>query len=289
MRGIVSNKDIIEFQLRCYKESSEEERQGYYERTRNPLALREGLIKAGVLVEDRVIDIADFRSWLESFPEMEKLYKKDVAVAYIEKCLEHYLAFKYLNFSMLDLYIDIAAAGSNWSSLLNEKGYNSYSLDLIYKEGIHDRKIGANASDTKLPDDFAYALSAQCAYETFQGNADVDFIRESNRILLPGGRLAILPLYLDEDHIIISSPMVDLSSVALDEGAKRVWREDKWLEPFSRHYSPEAFCNRICSNLGRLKGKVIYFSNINVLKETYPEQSIYCYFMFYAEKPFITL
>ncbi len=51
----------------------------------------------------------------------------------IEKCLEHYLAFKWLDLTPKDIYIDIAASSSIWAHILHNKmGIQSYRLDMIY-------------------------------------------------------------------------------------------------------------------------------------------------------------
>ncbi len=127
-------------------------------------------------------------------------------------------------------------------------------------------------------------MSLQCAFETFRNDADIRFISEAERLLSENGRLVILPLYTDEAHFILSSPYADLSQIQMDHGAIRVWREDEYKEPFSRHYSPEAFARRIYSQLKRMSGTVIYFSNLEELRSKFPGQRIYCDFMFYCKK-----
>jgi hypothetical protein len=274
---------VLADQVRAYHTSSERERQRYYDDTRNPLALKERLIAAGVPVEDARIDIADFEEWQHDFQEIERFYNKWLEVR-IEKCLEHYLAFKWLGISQKDLYVDIAAADSIWAELLGRRGIVAYRLDLNYPPGIKGCDIGADAGDTKLPAGFASAMSLQCAFETFRNDADIRFIHEARRVLNERGRLAILPLYTDETHFILSSPYVDLSGIQIDQGAIRVWREDSYKEPFSRHYSPEAFARRIYSQIEEMTGKIIHFTNLDELRARYSDQRIYCHFMFYCEK-----
>jgi hypothetical protein len=274
---------VIADQVRAYRTSSERERQGYYDDTRDPLALKERLIAAGVPVEDARIDIADFEEWRRDFRELERFYNKWFEVR-IEKCLEHYLSFKWLDISQKDLYIDVAASDSIWAELLNRRGIVAYRLDLKYPPGIKGRDIGADAGDTKLPDGFASAMSLQCAFETFRNDADIRFIPEARRVLNERGRWAILPLYMDEAYFILSSPYVDLSGIHMDQGAIRVWREDEHKGPFSRHYSPEAFARRIYSQIDGMTGKIIHFTNLDELRARYPGQRIYCHFMFYCEK-----
>lgn len=234
-------------------------------------------------VEDTRVDIADFEEWRRDFWELDQFYSRWAAVR-IEKCLEHYLAFKWLGISQKDLYIDIAASDSIWAKFLSQRGIIAYRLDLKYPLGIKGRDIGADAGDTKLPDEFASAMSLHCAFETFRNDADIRFIHEAWRVLNERGRLAILPLYTDETYFILSSPYVDLSGVQIDQGAIRVWREDSHKGPFSRHYSPEAFAKRIYSQIEGMTGKIVHFTNLDELRARYSGQRIYCHFMFYCEK-----
>lgn len=240
---------------------------------------------AGVPVEEYEIDVNDFKQWLDSYPEIQKYYGT-MGDVYIEKCLEHYISYRFLGLSRDDIYIDIASLGSPWAGVLERRtGTKSYRLDLIFPAGLRGRNIGANAGDTKLPDGFASALSAQCAYECFMGDADVSFVKEANRILRDNGRFAILPLYVDQSYYVMTSPYCDQQEVQVDDGARRVWRDDVYKVPFSRHYSPESFNNSIYSALSpAMKGKIAYFKNLPDVMKQFPGQRVYCYFMFYAEK-----
>ncbi|NJN67371.1 MAG: hypothetical protein HC884_11995 [Chloroflexaceae bacterium] len=270
-------------QVQEYQASSEQARQGYYQKTQNVPDLKRRFLAAGIPIEDARIDVDGFAQWLHDFAEVPNRYRS-MGTASIEKCLEHYLAWAWLNLSTGEVYLDVAASGSNWADVLNHRGIKAYRLDLKYPPGIHGMDIGADAGAMGLPDGFARAMSLQCAYETFQGDADIRFIHEVRRVLDEAGRFAILPLYTDDVYFILSSPYTDLTHVPLDQGARRVWREDSFREPFSRHYSPEAFAERIYSQLNGMKGKIIHFTNLDEVEARYPGQRIYCHFMFFCEK-----
>ncbi len=270
-------------QLVGFYNSPEEDRQSYYEQTRKPIELKKRFMNSGVAVEEIDVDIEDFEGWLTKFPELRKHYS-NMGDVVIEKCLEHYLTYKYLNVTRDDIFIDIAASGSPLANILNKSGVKAYRLDAAYPRGIHTINIGADAADTKLPDGFASVLALHCAFECFMGDTDFLFIREARRILRNNGRLGIVPLYCDDIYLVLTSPYCDQQSVTIDPAAKRVWRDDKYREPFSRHYSPEVFAKRIYSELGNMRGKLLYISNISQLAEVYRGQRIYCYFMFYCQK-----
>jgi hypothetical protein len=278
-------------QLLEFQNSPKEERQSHYDHTKAPLesmdyyaGLKERLVETGIPVEEADIDPLDFEAWLAEFPEIKSHYQ-GMGDAFIEKCLEHYLVYKYLRISPDDVYIDIAASGSPFADILNKRGIKSYRLDLAYPAGIHGTNIGADAGATGLPAGFATVLSAQCAYECFMGDADIRFIRESDRILRSNGRYAIIPLYLEDTYFIATSPYCDQKDVLIDDGARRVWRDDGYRVPFSRFYSPKSFTERIHSIIPEgMHVKIIYFPNIPDIMKRYPNQKIYCYFMLYCEK-----
>ncbi|MGH2403994.1 MAG: hypothetical protein ACRDGN_05945 [bacterium] len=280
-------------QVLQFHRSPDEERQSYYDHTKNPLqnldtfaGVKDALLDLGIPVQETDIDIADFERWLETFSEIRKHYAFGGPVA-VEKCLQHYLVFRYLRLAADDVYIDVGAEGSPWAAVLNRRGIRSYRLDLTYRSGIHGIDIGADAGDTKLPEGFASALSAQDAFENFIGeDADIRFVRETARILNEKGRYAIVPLYVDTTYFVTVSPYGDLRDVAIDQAAKRVWRDDEYQSvPFSRHYSPEAFKNRIFSNISEtMIGKVFYFRNLPDVMRRYPGQRIVSFFMFHCER-----
>jgi MoaA/NifB/PqqE/SkfB family radical SAM enzyme/glycosyltransferase involved in cell wall biosynthesis/predicted O-methyltransferase YrrM len=257
--------------------------QDYYQKNSNPQALAEEIQSTGIPFEQRHIDVDDFETWLSEFQNLKELYAAHGDVM-IEKCLEHYLAYRVMDLKPGSRYIDVAAAGSNWHEILRKKGIEAYALDIVYPKGVTGWHIGADASATGLPDGFAAALSLQCAYETFEGNADAQFILEASRILHEGGSLVITPLYLEEQHIVISSPDTDLNRHTPDEGALRVWRTDTYQAAFSRHYSVSAFVWRLGDALSGLNYKVIRYTNLEELRVRYPGQRIYCDFLLEARK-----
>ena len=278
-----NRNSLIEAQLGQFENCSAEERQSFYDENRNYYEFKERLIELGVPVKDIEIDINDFEMWRKMNPAMENSYKR-LGDVFIEKLLEHYLTYTLLEIKVGDVFIDVAASGSPWADTLSERGIESYRLDLSYERGINGRDIGANASDTKLPDNFASVLTLHCAYECFMGDADRLFIKEAERILKNNGRFAIVPLYFDPIYLILTSPYCDQGEVIIDPGAKKVWRDDKYKAPFSRHYSPEVFVKRIYSKLNTLKGQLYFVNNIGEIQQAYPDQKVYCYFTFVGRK-----
>ena len=127
VRREIENALPITPQLIEFQSSVEEDRQSFYDRTKDPLGsigfyegLKDRLLSAGVSVEPVDIDIPDFERWLNDFPEIRMFYEK-MGDVFIEKCLEHYLTFKHLNISSGDTYIDVASSGNPWAEVLNSR------------------------------------------------------------------------------------------------------------------------------------------------------------------------
>lgn len=242
-----------------------------------------------VSLEERELDYDDFCHWLRDFPEMENFYAPLGDVC-LQKLLEHYVSHCEHNLKSDDIFIDIAASGSPYADILHLKGIEAYRLDISYPAGIHDRKIGANAAKTGLPGNFCNAMSAHCAFECFSGDADIKAIAEAGRILRLGGKFVIVPLYLADEHIIEVSPFLK-DVVPIDNGAKKVWRDDIYLVPFARSYSPDALFQRLLFSLPKsLSAKIVFFLNAHEVVEKWPvkNQRVYLYFMLVLQKDSVT-
>lgn len=257
-----------------------------YENFPKYLELMGNLQQLGVRVEKQKINISKFELWLSEFSQIDEMYR-DYGDVYIEKCLEHFLSYQLLSFKKDEIFIDVASSGSQYANELfyKNKVKNTYLLDLAYPKGINGTKIGANAGDTGLPDDFVDTLGLHCAFECFEGDADIKFIDEADRILKPNGRYVITPLYIDNDYYNCTSEKCNQSIIDFDTQALKVWRNDEYAVPFSRHYSPESFFERIYQKIpDGMSGAVIFYENLPELMKYFPGQRIYCYFLFYCKK-----
>ncbi len=250
------------------------------------VSMKEELASANVNVVTTNIDIEDFKNWLDEFPNINKQYQplKDV---YIEKCLEHYLSYKLLDFKSTDVFMDVASSGSQYANELyySKKVKQTYLLDLAYPEGINGIKIGANAGDMKIPDNFIDKMGMHCAYECFEGEADIQFLNEASRVLKSNGKFIITPLYLDKVYYNCTSDSCNQDTIQFDTKALKVWRNDSYQVPFSRHYSPASFYERIIKNMPKnISYKLFFYENLPELMRYFKGQRIYCYFLLYGEK-----
>jgi hypothetical protein len=274
---------VIQAQLQEFENSSESERASYWESKFDSDELQQRFHDAGITTEAREIDIQDFETWMEENPALVNFYQ-GMGDVRIEKILEHYLSLRCLGIRETDVIIDIAAAGSPFAPVLRQKGMQAYRLDLTYPPGLRGYEIGSDAGNMPVPEGFAEVLTLHCAFECFQGGSDISFALEAGRVLKKGGRLGIIPLYIDTVHFVKTSPWCDKGVIIVEPEAKWVWRDDKYRAPFSRHYSPEMFVARFASRLVNMRKKIIVFTNSNTLPEHFNGQRFYCHFMFCAEK-----
>ena len=222
--------------------------------------IRADMEHSGLQVIPYNINVADFRRWLDraNFPEE---YANSYSSLFVEKALEHYIGAQLLELQPGDTFVDVAAAHSPWFEIA-ERLYrvNAYALDLSFSPGIQGRKIGADATAMLLPDGFASKMALHCAYEMFEGDADIRLIPEAERVLAPNGLMVILPLYMHDFYFADSSPLADRHRLDY-QGAVRVWRQPCSPVRFSRQYSVPAFMERVVSHLGSLKLTIYYIEN----------------------------
>ncbi len=274
----------LALQMNEFINAPKEELSSYVESETNIKDIIKEIQNTGVPLIENEIDVTKFKDWMRSIPELVNIYQKSGEVM-IEKLLEHYFVFEYLHLKDNEIYIDIASAGMPFSDILRGMGYAAYSQDLIFKKGINGFDIGGDASSMDVDECFANVLSLQCAFECFQGISDIGFIKEASRVLKKGGRLGIAPLYLDNTYFVKTGPKCDKREISIEKEANWIWRDDNYLhEPFSRHYSPEAFKKRVYNNLLNMEGEILHFTNLDELMSEFKDQRIYCHFMFRGKK-----
>ena len=273
----------IRRQQKEYSTAPEKCKASHWERQFDAEKLAKRFEKAGVEVLEKNIDVDDFKKWSSEYTSLFDFYA-EAGDVHIEKVLEHYLTMRYLDVKQTDVLVDVAAAGSPFAKTLRQKGWKTYRQDLTYPAGINGYAIGGDAGNMPVPVNFADVLTLHCAFECFQGDADVRFARETNRILKTGGRVGIVPLYVDTVHFVKTSPYCDKRNIHVEADAEWLWRDDQYREPFSRHYSPEVFVEKVASQMPMLDKSILYFVNLDSLSGHFEGQRIYCHFMFRGVK-----
>lgn len=235
---------------------------------------------------DFVVEPAEFWDFVHkaSFPGV---YHGGVGGGvYCEKLLEHYVAWKFLSLDdpAYGSYIDVAACSSPWAMILRGMGIESFAIDLSVSAEYSslDYYRQENATRTNFKDGEIGRASLQCAYEMFLGGDDVDLLSELSRILKPGGRAVVSPLYM-HTHPCYYQSAEYYGKPYGDAGAKAYVRLDCWGVPASRKYSPETLKSRVWDKaIGvGLQPKLFALRNKS---EISPE--IYLHFILVLEKNF---
>jgi hypothetical protein len=203
-----------------------------------------------------------------------------------EKLLEHWIARDLLglkSYSPESLYVDIAACNSPWARVLREKsGLAAFAIDLaevgnLYKDLSYYRV--EDATSTSFENSSVSGASLQCAYEMFTGVNDTQLIKELNRILKPGGKTIIVPLYMHMHYCAYSTPEY-YGKVLSDPAAKEYLRRDCWGVPSSRKYDAKELKRRVLDPARELgmHCRVRALRNKDQLG-----QGIYCHFILEIE------
>lgn len=249
-----------------------------------PQAVRAQLQQNGVQVESYYVDVADFERWCQAAHYADSYYHG--SPARIEKKLEHYLSLQLLpSITPRSVIIDVACASSPFAAAVQRlHGCTVYRQDLVYPEGIRRapdgmEEIGGNAAFMPVADSFASGLVSHCAFEMFRGDNDSLFIQEAARVLQPGGRLVIIPLYLSSLHHHLVDPLADRRGVSYDPGARIVYRPGFYRVASARFYSVEAFMRRVVKHRSGMALKVIFVEN-----EKEVDPNCYCKFVAVFER-----
>jgi hypothetical protein len=204
-----------------------------------------------------------------------------------EKLMEHWLASVILGldrYSPQDVYVDVAAATSPWAKTLRErKNISAFAIDLS-EIGSDFKNLPyyriENATATSFADESVKGVSLHCAYELFLGDDDTKLVWELARILKPGGKAVILPLYMHTHYCAYSTPDY-FGKGFCDPGAKEYVRFDLTGIPSSRKYDVAKLKERVLDHIqaAGLRYQLYVLRN----KETYG-QGIYCHFILEIEK-----
>lgn len=222
------------------------------------------------------IDIGKYREYL-SLAHYPDTYCANYYAKYMfEKTLEHFLSFQFSILDSNSVVIDIANANSPFPSILH-KLFNCkvFSNDLIFPRGINKlaewhSQIGGNACNLPLPNNTCNLIVLHCALEMFEGNDDINLIKEASRLLCDNGKLVIVPLYMNETYHIFRDPKTPRRNLPeVDEGAKLIYRNFHKIA-FARFYSVKALYERLIKN-----SKALQFTVYRVVNAEEIDQNCY--------------
>jgi SAM-dependent methyltransferase len=218
----------------------------------DPAAIATELNALGIPVQPYAVDVAHFEQWRAGadYPDDYSRGKPWL----VEKLLEHYLSLQFLPpLTEETVLVDVGCAGSPFAAVMQATTDGTvYRQDLVYPDGIRTApdgvdEIGGNAAHMPLGDASVSAMVLHCSFEMFRGDNDALLIAEAERVLRPGGRLVILPVYLSGLHHFLVDPAANRSGVNFDPGSRIVYRPGFFDVASSRVYSVTAFSERVAS------------------------------------------
>lgn len=217
---------------------------------------------AGVVVEDLIVDPREFQQYVDAAGYLDR-YKGYYSDNRPEKMLEHFVGLRVLELGAGDSVIDLASEHSPVPEIYSRlSGARCYAQDIQYPAGLNGDRIGGDACAMPLPPAFASAATLTCSLEHFEGDGDTRLFAEVARIMRPGGKLVVAPLYMSDHEATQTDPLCSAAAdVPFDAGCV-VHCKAGWGNRHGRFYSAESLLRRIVEpNRAVLDFKVLRLRN----------------------------
>jgi SAM-dependent methyltransferase len=173
-----------------------------------------------------------------------------------KKKLELFISYHLLGDLLKKVYMDAAGGGFSYAGGIPAK--LSILQDMEIRDAVKKRVgnkvqfIESSLSKIPLADASVDAISTHHAFEHFQGTADIDFIKEAQRILTVNGRLVIVPIFICKEHVEITN-ISDFNNWTVPED-RRIFDERASLPGkksgnFARIYDKGTFNDRVLASI----------------------------------------
>lgn len=211
-------------------------------------AVLAGFSTLGIPVETWAVDADDYRRYVER-AEYVSRHAKYYANNRAEKTFEHYVVWRLAQFSASSVFVDIAAENSPLADIVARlTDATTYRQDIMFRPGIRARDIGGDACAMPVTDGFASTAALTCSLEHFERDGDVRLFDELARIIRPGGRVVVVPLYVFPEAAVQTDPTYSIAvDVAFDRDAA-VYCAEGWGNRHGRFYSPATLAERLLKN-----------------------------------------
>jgi SAM-dependent methyltransferase len=245
----------------------------------SPWVVEKIIHQARVLsIQPLSIDLPSFQKYVAD-AEYGQRYPGYYAGNLPEKSLEHYVALNLLDLRPDEVFIDLASEHSPVPEIFARlTGARAYSQDIMYPDGIHDRRIGGDACSMPVPDGFAHKAALTCSLEHFETDGDIRLFSELFRVLRPGGRVVVVPFYLFTEPAVQTDPELSVPAGVEFDPESTVYCAKGWGNRHGRFYSPASFQERIA---GPMAGK-FRFEVFHLVNATQVDPTIYARFAFAA-------
>jgi len=204
------------------------------------------LKKRGLQIEVVNYDSESFNKFKDKFLKYEKLPDK--------KMLEFFTTYNLLGIQRGDKLLDAAAGNSIYVKVIQDFNFiTTYITDHIFKSTFFDDKrntyiVAGDISSLSIPDESIDKISCHHAFEHFQEQKDVEFIKECWRVLAPRGCVVIAPIFMADRYVecwnIDKNTLFDSSAtLIIDKSASLPGADDDGH--FARIYSSDSLNERI--------------------------------------------
>lgn len=158
-----------------------------------------GSLKSALACEagELFLDSVGLKNWLAEFiPD----YGARFDVASHKKLLEFYTSYCLLRPDRDSVFMDVAGGADGYLNTLNCSRRILQDLrirgEARKRLGIEVECIEGDAGAIPVPDESVDCISCHHSFEHFQGDSDINFIKEVQRILRNGGRCCIVPIFI---------------------------------------------------------------------------------------------
>lgn len=248
--------------------------------TVNDKKITEDLIKYGFDVIKYHVDKNDYQYYLDqaNYEEQYPAYLNEFKEGLSAKTFQHYISYKLLDMKKDDVYMDVASSNSVFPYIAEKLcGIKAYKQDISYKWGVNGNLIGSYASSIPMPDNTVDYMTLHCSFEHFEGKEDFDFIKESHRLLAERGKICIIPLYLADEFVIMTSPKVWLNKYSvyikapeLDPRAK-ISINETICQRQSKHFSAKILKDELLNKFkDQFNIKIYYMENFREFERAKP-------------------
>lgn len=123
-----------------------------------------------------------------------------------KKALEFFFSAQLLEIRSDDIVLDAAGGRSEYLTQIKRHCgcQELYLNDQIFTDTPPDvngvKIVGGDVTTMALPDSSVTKIACHHAIEHFRGDKDIKFITELSRLLRPGGRACIIPLFLSDSY-----------------------------------------------------------------------------------------
>jgi hypothetical protein len=191
----------------------------------------------------------------DDFLHFKSIYQDSRSGIDDEKVFEYYLGYTWLDLKPTDVFMDVACQDCPFAFFVRDSvGCKVYRQDLYYvSNSTNDEDVACDATKLPFPDGALSKMSLFNSFEHFEGDKDIEFIEEAQRVLCKGGKLCIVPLYMGTGYGI------EENAGWIDEhGEKQLWGVGA---RFARTYDAKSFVERVLKHCGNFDYEICVIEN----------------------------